>query len=413
MTFKGIRQFVVGEVLYQLSLLVPRKRNLCVAGSWFGDVYGDNPRYFIEFLLNKTSFSVCWVGKKHIESMLPHHERLYFVEYGTIKANWIALRAKWLICCQGNDDISTLPVFRGAVCLNLWHGIPLKKMARLSPAFQCSNSKVSHDFGWFLRKLKELIAPPANPPYWTSISHAGMGSILSECFPSYFACSRMLTAGTPRNDFLVSHKFDTELKNQLKRKYASLLGIRPDRKWVLYMPTFRVKSKNGPFTFFALPNAVQTAWRQMLDSEDAVLIEKHHYHVLKNMSYDKDAFFCSTVISAELQKRMDTQELLLASDILITDYSSVALDFSLLCRPCLHFAYDYAEYQNADSGLLYDLPTVSAGPCVFKCEELMGAVEGLLRLPRETATSGCKDLVEYEKGDASQQILAWMQGYGK
>lgn len=54
----------------------------------------------------------------------------------------------------------------------------------------------------------------------------------------------------------------------------------------------------------------------------------------------------------DLSKYRDINDLLIVSDILVTDYSSVIFDYVLLDKPVVYFTYDLEEYEN-DRGLYY------------------------------------------------------------
>ena len=67
---------------------------------------------------------------------------------------------------------------------------------------------------------------------------------------------------------------------------------------------------------------------------------------------------------------IDTQELLLMTDLLVTDYSGCYVDFLMLDRPILHFAYDRQYYEKADRGLYFNLDEVAGGAIVGDFETL-------------------------------------------
>ena len=142
----------------------------------------------------------------------------------------------------------------------------------------------------------------------------------------------------------------------------------------------------------------------MLENHNAVLVEKHHYGTYAKYPMTKPSA-CSVVVSAEQQRDIDVQELMLVADLMISDYSGAYIDYALMKRPVVHFAYDLAEYMTQDSGLAYDLGTVAAGPIAQNIEELKSVVDERLRSPRFTPASGFADLVAYEQGNSCEQIL--------
>src|SRR5699024_2446441 len=89
--------------------------------------------------------------------------------------------------------------------------------------------------------------------------------------------------------------------------------------------------------------------QELLQKENAVIIEKMHF--ADTLPYEKDIDKDITILS--IDPKENSEELLLVSDILISDYSSCYLDYTLLDRPIIHFAYDLGDYKTKDRGLYY------------------------------------------------------------
>ena len=113
---------------------------------------------------------------------------------------------------------------------------------------------------------------------------------------------------------------------------------------------------------------------------------------------------------------VDTQELLLVSDVLVTDYSGCFLDYLLLDRPVIHFAYDRDQYSDEDRGLYFDLDEIAGGPIVTSVDELMSALERSLadRGAEATRRQTVRDrLLAWERGTASATIAEQVLGSGR
>lgn len=148
--------------------------------------------------------------------------------------------------------------------------------------------------------------------------------------------------GLPRNDDLTTAT--PEEIQMLKAK----LGVPQDKKVILYAPTFREFSKSlSGQTLLSIPFHFD-AWREKL-GEEYVLIITAHYEVAKlTDALPTDGF----VINAFKYPRIN--DLLKVADILISDYSSVVFDYSILERPILCYGYDYDSYLK-ERGLYSDL----------------------------------------------------------
>jgi len=74
--------------------------------------------------------------------------------------------------------------------------------------------------------------------------------------------------------------------------------------------------------------------------------------------------------------------LLLISDILVTDYSSMIFDYLLLNRPILLFAYDLGEYVK-ERGMYYNFEEISPGPILFNGKELIDAIKNIEKIDKD------------------------------
>src|SRR5690606_21063610 len=105
----------------------------------------------------------------------------------------------------------------------------------------------------------------------------------------------------------------------------------------------------------------------------------------------------------------EVNDLMLVSDALLTDYSSLMCDYAITGKPMLFFVDDWDEYRTTERGVYHDLPAIAPGPCVTTTEELIGKLRDLDAV--HAAHAGryaafrelwCAD----EHGDASARIVA-------
>ena len=397
---KAIASLVVSVLGRALACSVPRDGRLCVAGSWMGEMYGDNPRYFVEYLLDNTDFRVVWVGKEQVRSRLPSHPRIKFARAGSWKATWSALRARYWIVAQGPCDIGPACLRGKALLLNLWHGLAFKRGGR---------TRADGSVGIEKRSLKARIARAlvwrqGDELGWTSIASTEGGRHLAEALPQFFSVDFMLPFGTPRNDYLIHNKGNDSLRRELKARYAKMLGFGKDKKIVLYLPTFR-KPGVKTFSFYGLEGEQRERMASFADAANAVVVEKHHFLTLKSNPPLVDAAVgWNVVIDEEKSHDVLTQELLLVADVLVTDYSSAFVDYCLLGRPCIHFVYDYDEYTTSDAGLAYDIEEIAGGPVVKTLDGLCEVLRNSLASGRGEPRPGYAAMVEFEKGRACEQL---------
>lgn len=160
---------------------------------------------------------------------------------------------------------------------------------------------------------------------------------------------RIFPLGLPRTDFLLQEKKHVDIKKRLYELHPNLLG----KKIILYAPTFRGKSHyqsnfQNYLDFFELKLSL---------GEKYALIVKLHPYIKTKLKIDehlRDFVY-------QIDHQFDTEEILVISDILITDYSSIIFDYSLLGRPIAFYANDLEEYRS-ERGFYYDYETFIPGP---------------------------------------------------
>jgi CDP-glycerol glycerophosphotransferase len=173
--------------------------------------------------------------------------------------------------------------------------------------------------------------------------------------------------GYPRNDVFFAPEAD-DVARRVRRK----LGIGPEATVVLYAPTFRDDQPAGHNRFsFAMPLDLERFTREL--GPDVVLLLRMHVLVREGVS-----------VPPELAERVhdvsaypEIQELYLASDVLVTDYSSVFFDFAALRRPMLFYAFDLEAYRDKLRGFYLDYSTDLPGPVVTTEDELYAALRDL------------------------------------
>ncbi len=177
--------------------------------------------------------------------------------------------------------------------------------------------------------------------------------------------SKIKPLGLPRADYYFEKHDIDRLRNDFNEKY----GINPDKKIILYTPTFREnKEYNNVFNYLDL-----NEFNNKL-SDEYVLVLRLHPKIKK--FYSDDIAVNGDYIDCSDYK--NEQELLLLSDILITDYSSIMIEFGLLNKPIIFFAYDLDNYLSNERGFYLDYKKDLPGPVVHTTEELIDVIcEGI------------------------------------
>lgn len=142
--------------------------------------------------------------------------------------------------------------------------------------------------------------------------------------------SQIIAYGYPRVKFLLDNEFNDGLKGTIKEKY----GIPGDKKIVMYAPTWRDYNYHDNNYDFLLDLEHLS---DLLGDEYVILFRDHDF--IKKTDEMQGSF-----INAN---NFDTQELLLISNFVISDYSSIVFDALAINIPILIYANDRELYENA------------------------------------------------------------------
>src|SRR5699024_8930863 len=158
-------------------------------------------------------------------------------------------------------------------------------------------------------------------------------------FKSAFNLSddQILNIGIPRNDVLITSDLT------IQRKVRNKLNIPANKKVILYAPTYR---DGQAFTMNEIINVKK--WKKTLGDE-YVLLFRSHSAVIKRLNIEEDKDFLFDVSDYQ-----ELNDLMIASDMLISDYSSIFFDYSLLGKPIYCYAEDYEDYI-AERSVYFDI----------------------------------------------------------
>lgn len=240
--------------------------------------------------------------------------------------------------------------FINSKVVQIWHGIPLKKIGHLA------NYK--------------------STKYDVVVSTSDF--VTDYSFSKLFIADKFLNSGYPRNDIFLKNRFE---KNDLvltnKEIFSFIENL--DKKIFVYMPTWRpVESIQNPIN---------------LDDLNSFAKENNILIVIKNHPFTREGSFHKIVIDANrycyktnykenilfFPTTDDIYPILSISYSLITDYSSVYFDYLLLDKPIIFFIYDFEEYikNHGEFMLDFDKYTVGEKPKTF--EELKASILSSIR----------------------------------
>lgn len=196
-----------------------------------------------------------------------------------------------------------------------------------------------HAAGAFKRVGHSRAGLPGGPTRGSEIHRNYTDAIVSSegIVPDYAEAfgidpQRVKPWGMPRSDAF----FDEATVTETRKRVRETLGVEDNDRFVLYAPTFRGQ---GQLTAQASPKADWAGIDRALGQGWRVGVRQHPFVETKGLPQD-------IVDAASIP---DMNDVLMAADVLVTDYSSAVFEFSLLRRPIVFFVPDLEEYAGARS----------------------------------------------------------------
>ncbi len=324
-------------------------RDLAVFSSFGGRQYSCNPRaIYEEMRRRKPDLDYAWVtadsrfsvpagSRLVLAGSSAHYEAMALARY--VVSNDILPR--WF---RKRDE---------QIYLQTWHGTPLKHVGQDIERPKFTNGLIYADTvrgdatGWDVLLSQNAFSTPI---FRRAFGFDG----------------EIMETGYPRND-LLSHPRRDEFAAEVRAR----LGLPAGKKIVLYAPTWRDDAlPEGGGYRFSLKLDPAAAARSL--GGDHVLLLRMHTNIRGGLRVSP-----SSASVLDVTCYPDITDLLLITDILITDYSSVMFDFAATGRPMLFFTYDLERYRDQLRGFYLDFEADAPGPLLASSAELIAAVHNI------------------------------------
>lgn len=199
------------------------------------------------------------------------------------------------------------------------------------------------------------------------------GEGIRKCYAEAFSIDidKVQAVGFPRTDMFFDYNLIEERKRNVYEKYPFL----KEKKVVLFAPTYRgAIYSSASYDFEKLD--LQVIYEQ-LKNDDYVFIFKWHPGLYNDIQLGKVEGYDLTEYNDfyyDLSEERDINDLLLITDILVTDYSSMIFDYVFVNKPIVYFAYDLEEYKQ-ERGLYFPFEDYVYGTVTTDCNELIHAIK--------------------------------------
>jgi CDP-glycerol glycerophosphotransferase len=269
------------------------------------------------------------------------------------------------------------------VCLQTWHGTPLKRLGFDVSAKLRTFRNFEHHWSDQVRNWQYVLSPNR---FSTPILQR-----------AYRVEGEMLETGYPRNDVLAAPGLD-----ERSRRLRERLGIPEGSRTVLYAPTFRDYVRDRRYGTYRLDNHLDIDRLRAAVGPDTVLLYRKHHYVVDAVPATDDGFV------RDVSSHPDGTELMLAADVLITDYSSMMFDFAVTGRPMLFFTYDLEAYEEEIRGFYFDFTATGPGPVLRTTDEIADALNDLDAVSaayEHRYATFAETFCEFDDGRAAERVV--------
>lgn len=348
---------------------VETANNLILLESYHGTRLDCNPKAIYDFLQTTLPgvFQFVWVAENPGKwADVSARDNTQVVRYRSIEHWKYACLAGVLI--TNSPRSNELPARNEQLQIQTWHGGGCYKKVGVATN---QDNPISR---WITKKQFSRY------DYFISSSRFFSEEVVRR---QYLFQGRILECGMPRNDRLVS---ESEIE---RNRFRKELGVSEKDYLVLYAPTWRDYSGEAQ----TIPvERVREAVKRRFGGRPVMGVRGHYFSAFADDAFDKN-----------FDNYNDMQGLLIACDMVITDYSSVIWDYSFTYRPCLLYTPDLAQYQ-ADRGFDIDIHEWGFPVCETE-DELIEAIDSFdIEDFRKRMAHHHKSLGSYENGHACEVV---------
>ncbi|MDD3151016.1 MAG: CDP-glycerol glycerophosphotransferase family protein [Candidatus Gastranaerophilales bacterium] len=317
--------------LFPLAMLIPKKKNL-IAVPCFSDVdFMDNTKYFSIYLNSikqkeNIEFYLITERKHSYENLKKQGFPVLFSD--KLKTKIKLLRANISVF----DTESFLPQYGFSLYkskkVQLWHGLGIKKICYNDP---------NNDYKNINKKLRAR-----SFKYDAFVSTSPMGT--EKYYSKSFFAKNFIEKGHPRNDvfFRAPNKFDLiGIDNKANEEIEKFK--KNGHKIIIYSPTFRDADRGVHNTEIFDFEEISKFCKK---NKFVIIFKFHRLVVPPKEIFDNLIFYNS---------KKDIYPILPKTDLMITDYSSIYMDYLLTDKPVIFFCYDLEDYIKNSRELAYDI----------------------------------------------------------
>lgn len=350
------RSFLI-YVFYYLAFLIPRKKKVWLYSSLNGK-FLDNSKYFFLYA-HKHCKDVRHIWISESEETIEFLRKLGFESYhiDSKKAKILALSAGAFIYSSYITSICNVAFTGGAFKFNLWHGIPLKKIEydiKKGPLRYLYNPANFSEW-WkrfctspalIRRNSAVLVTSPSLVSFFSSAFKLPVDKLCIGQYP------RLMPFGWT-NEQLNQHidKIEGVVMQETIKRFKEFNSV------IVYMPTWR--DNNPGFINEAIPDF--KLLDEVCSNQNILFVLKLHVNTVFNE--DLSAYKNILLLNSDL----DMYPLMPFTTALLTDYSSVFFDYTLLNKRIIFYPFDLSDYKLRSRELYFDFDQITEGGTIAYC----------------------------------------------
>lgn len=323
--------FCVGDLFIYLVMRKEPLNNRKIMFKTFQGEYVCNEKYICEEIMKRAeSYDIVWVHNSEQNGGVSSYEfpsNVTVVEDNSLDFYRELARAKVIIINSYLTLYRKVKLKKDQILLETWHGsLGIKKPIR--------NSMESKEWLSAMQRTARLTT--------YVISNSKFENMVYK--DTFWKEYKIVQWGHARNDILFRNAQHQSIREKVYKAYKIPLS----KKLVLYAPTYRIPCSFEKYNISIEDtlNAMQEKW-----GGDWILAVKYHPSI-RGLVEKENRLLGNRVV--DVSDYIDMQEVLIASDAGISDYSSWMFDYLFLHRPCFIYAPDLEEYQK-NRGLYYSI----------------------------------------------------------
>lgn len=353
---KKLFYLVCQSPIYFLSFLIKKDPTIWLFGSWAGQLYNDNSKYLFEYIIDeKKDVKAYWLtkNKKLLKELRDSNKQVLYCF--SLKGMYIQLRAGACFFTQSHSlDFLGSAVYRNSLLVQLWHGMPLKKILNDDQVYvkgKESKLKVVLDkfFPWLKDEWDIVICPSVQAE---KIFRSAFGEDI-----------KIINSGFPRNEKLLKGNCNPNLTKKIES--------------IIYMPTFRGRSGTTESNYLIEEYLNESGFD--FDKINSLCLTKNINFYIKlhpsnklRLDLEKKIVRLSNIFL--IKNNFDFYKDVNNFDLLITDYSSVFFDFIVTGNPVLHVAFDLQKYIAESRDLYFDYEDIKIGKDFYNWSDVINYV---------------------------------------